>query len=270
MAFQIPPSAFLSFSYKQTLDSFYRLLAQMDAQKESSPGYLENLKALKTYIEICADHESQKITSLARELSQLVSGPLEKRTIDSALSLLERKLGYDVTEDEFLISTEDTPQMKAYPKREIHLILDNLRSSFNVGSLFRSAEAFGATTIHLCGYTATPENSKTTKSALGADNWVEWKYFENTLECIEDLKANGFALFALETTQESQSLYDLNNNLPMKIAIILGNERYGLAQPILKRADFLVSIPLFGRKNSLNVGVCGAIALNGLRSLERD
>jgi tRNA G18 (ribose-2'-O)-methylase SpoU len=176
---------------------------------------------------------------------------------------LERELKKDVPEDEFLISTQDTQEQKSIvPERPtVHIVLDNLRSSFNVGSLFRSAEAFGATKIHLCGYTATPENSKTAKAALGAHNWVDWQYWENTLSCLDELKDDDFTIIAFETTKGATPLHQIKITPKQKVCLVLGNERYGLAAPTLKRAHTLVEIPLAGRKNSLNVGVCGALAM---------
>ncbi|OUS00219.1 hypothetical protein A9Q84_01380 [Halobacteriovorax marinus] len=173
---------------------------------------------------------------------------------------LERLAAKDLKDSDFLISTVDQFDKEDTKSHPIHIVLDNLRSSFNVGSLFRTAEALGIEQIHLCGYTPTPENSKTAKSALGTDEWIKWTYWESTLECLEHLKSEGVTLYAFETEQNAILLSEVKP--ASKSAIILGNERYGLSSPTLNRADHILKINLHGKKNSLNVGICGAIALN--------
>lgn len=261
MAFQIPPQAFLSFSKKQAADSLWRVLSQMQQELSRGKSWKANAMAYESYVKVLRTHDSLELQELALELQKI---PLnEPRDLESSLIFLERYLKKDLREDQFLISTEDTPLVKnSFPthEREVVLVLDNLRSAFNVGSLFRSAEAFGVKTLHLCGYTASPENSKTAKAALGADHWVSYQAWDNTLDCLENLKEQGFTLYALETAQNATSLEDIKPS--KKCALILGNERYGLAEPVLKRSDFLLTIPLIGRKNSLNVAVCGAISLH--------
>lgn len=260
MAFSIPAQAFYSFSTKQALDSLWRMTNQWHNSDWLGSDSQQNLSSFKKYIEVLKNHEVTALKDLAFRLEQMRIETQED--LEKVVMFLERKLQKDIAEDDFLITTEDTHQ----PKRdfddnsvELHVVLDNLRSSFNVGSLFRSAEAFGAMKIHLCGYTATPENSKTAKSALGAQQWVSWQYWENTHSCLDELKKQGFTLCAFETIKEASTLHHCQRDL--KVALILGNERYGLAAPTLKRADKLLCIPLKGRKNSLNVGVCGAIAM---------
>lgn len=263
MAFSIPALAFESFSYKQSLDSLWRLLTQWEQQGWGHSDSPINQEALNSYLDVLTTHESTDCQNLAIKLKKIpMTGPQD---LQDACMTLERLLEKDVVEQDFLISTEDTAQEKRKDLPEVHLILDNLRSSFNVGSLFRSAEAFGAAEIHLCGYTATPENSKTAKSALGADNWVKWRYWESSLQCLEYLKKEkGLNLYAFETCAEAKPLRQTSFHYPA--GIILGNERYGLAKPVLNRANGLIEIPLAGRKNSLNVGVCGALALEAFLS----
>ncbi len=263
MAFSIPAQAFLSFSKKQALDSLWRLCGQWEKQEWNSEQSNQNKSAYLKYLDTLLSHESSDLRSLAKELLSL---PLEEpRDLETILMALERLLKKDITEDEFLITTEDTNNKKSANKQVVHLVLDNLRSSFNVGSLFRSGEAFGVTKIHLCGYTATPENSKTAKAALGAEDWVEWVYWENTLDCLDFLSNEGLNIYAFETCDDSTDLSAVTPIFPL--AIVLGNERYGLATPTLKRAHYLLNIPLCGRKNSLNVSVCGAIALQRFLSV---
>lgn len=264
MAFNIPPMAFQSFSYKQALDSLWRLTLQWDALSWDHHDSAANREAFSSYLKILKDHENKQCQQLAFDLSECKLD--EKRDLEKVLMILERRLEKDIPEQDFLISTQDTATEKRGDLPEVHLVLDNLRSSFNVGSLFRSAEAFGVTEIHLCGYTATPQNSKTAKSALGADEWVKWRHWDSTISCLEYLKGEKKAcLYSFETCEESIPLREVEVKYPA--ALILGNERYGLAGPVLKRSDTLIEIPLAGRKNSLNVGVCGALAMESFLSL---
>lgn len=257
MAFSIPAQAFLSFSKKQTLDSLWRLCGQWEKQTWDNKESQKNKLAFLSYLQTLSKHESLELREISKEFLEL---PLASpKDLEVILMKLERLLKKDITEDEFLITTEDSSYNKKEQENEVHLILDNLRSSFNVGSLFRSAEAFGVTRVHLCGYTATPENSKTAKAALGAEEWVKWSYWENTLQCLDTLSKDGLSIYAFETCEGSTDINLVKPTFPA--AILLGNERYGLASPALNRAHHLINVPLSGRKNSLNVSVCGAIAM---------
>jgi tRNA G18 (ribose-2'-O)-methylase SpoU len=258
MAIKIPNKAFLSFSYKQCVDTLWRAGKQIEdhwtkeEQRKDALGYIyENLKTLKT-------HEEAQVSKLADELYQ--SFPADKISLQNWLMTLERIAKKDLRDSDFLVSTIDEFDKLDIEKVPVQVVLDNLRSSFNVGSLFRTAEALGIDMIHLCGYTPTPENSKTAKSALGTDQWVKWKYWPSTAECLDSLKNEGHTLYAFETESSAITLKEITP--AKKSVIILGNERYGLSSPILKRADQLVKINLNGKKNSLNVGICGAIALH--------
>lgn len=262
MAFNIPDKAFLSFGRKQCLDTLWRIGRQMDEHWHNEKERLASLAALERYLGTLREHSSDYIQQQAQKLHELF--PTDQVSMQNWLMYLEREMGQDVKDSDFLISTEDTDEVKNFQPHPVHLVLDNLRSSFNVGSLFRSAEAFGASEIHLCGYTPTPENSKTAKSALGTDHWIKWRYWENTLDCLDWLKSEGITSYALETEANAIELEKINN--PNASAIVLGNERYGLGEPVLKKCDFIVKVNLSGRKNSLNVGTCGAIALHHICS----
>lgn len=265
MAFQIPPKAFHSFSLRQVVDSLYRLIRQWESSPSDSKNYLANEKAYFSYLSALKTHQNQDVLKLARDLEEFDLTTGSHRTLESLAMFLERELQKDLRESDFLISTEDTATKKQSqePTHEVVLVLDNLRSAFNVGSLFRSAEALGAKTLYLCGYTATPENSKSAKSALGTQDWINWEYSESTIECLTNLKKDGYELLAFETSKEALPLAQFKPSA-RKIAIVLGNERYGLAEPVLNQVDHILEIPMFGRKNSLNVAVCGALALYSL------
>ncbi|WP_127716891.1 RNA methyltransferase [Halobacteriovorax sp. HLS] len=257
MAIKIPNKAFLSFSYKQCVDTMWRAGKQIEDSWDSSEKRTVALKYIADNLKTLHKHEEPKVSELAQKLEDYF--PKDPKSMQDWLMILERLMKKDLRDSDFLVSTIDEFDKAEIAISPIHLVLDNLRSSFNVGSLFRTAEALGIEMVHLCGYTPTPENSKTAKSALGTDKWVKWKSWESTLECLEYLKEQGHTIYAFETEANATSLLDIKPE--GKSAIILGNERYGLSAPVLKRADELVKITLHGKKNSLNVGICGAMAI---------
>jgi tRNA G18 (ribose-2'-O)-methylase SpoU len=149
----------------------------------------------------------------------------------------------------------------------IRLVLDNLRSAFNVGSIFRTCEGAGVERLHLCGITPYPPHPRLDKTARGATTLVPWSHHIDTMEAIQIVKASGYALAALELTNRSVDYRSLP--YPRPIALILGHEVAGVTRPVLELADWIVEIPLRGRKNSLNVATaCGVVLFEILRQWE--
>ncbi|RLC52744.1 MAG: TrmH family RNA methyltransferase [Candidatus Cloacimonadota bacterium] len=169
---------------------------------------------------------------------------------------LEQKFGKNPKDEDFLIFNRDGKKLKTN-KIPLFLILDNLRSSFNVGSIFRTAECFGISELLLCGYTPTPGNPKVCKTAMGTEKMVKWQHFETLEKAIEFLRKKKIAVYALETTSNAKNISQIK--FPKPLAIILGNEALGISKKTLLTVDEIVQIPLSGWKNSLNVGVSAAI-----------
>jgi tRNA G18 (ribose-2'-O)-methylase SpoU len=143
-------------------------------------------------------------------------------------------------------------------RREIHVICENIRSLYNVGSIFRTADALGVKKIWLCGITGTPEQKGLSKVSLGAENSVAWEHSKSAWRVAEKLRKEGFQIVALELTKGS---IDVNMFKPkQKVALIVGNEVDGVSQALLKRSDVIVHIPMKGIKESLNVSVAFGIA----------
>ena len=153
-------------------------------------------------------------------------------------------------------------------KIPIIIVLDNVRSMENVGSFFRTADAFRIEAIYLCGITARPPHREIHKTALGADESVDWKYFETTSEACENLKSSGYRIFAVEQVEGSIMLNDFKT--PEKSAYIFGNEVDGVDDEVLKYCEQAIEIPQEGTKHSLNVSVSGGIIMyhlfNNLKS----
>lgn len=152
-------------------------------------------------------------------------------------------------------------EFKDAEKVPIVMVLDNVRSLHNVGSVFRTADAFRLTAIYLCGITATPPNKEIYKTALGSTESVTWHYFSTTKEALLALKHNNYILIAVEQTASSKSLMEFVPQNAQKYALILGNEVYGVADEVLSLCDIALEIPQLGTKHSLNVSVCAGIVL---------
>ena len=146
-------------------------------------------------------------------------------------------------------------------KTPIIVVLDNVRSLNNIGSIFRTADAFLLEAIYLCGISATPPHKEIHKTALGAEDSVPWKYFADCISAIEDLKEQGYEPIAVEQTVNSVSLeiFDIDRN--KKYALIFGNEVKGVEQEVVDRCAGSVEIPQFGTKHSFNVSVSAGIVL---------
>ncbi len=152
------------------------------------------------------------------------------------------------------------------PRVRLCALLDNLRSAWNVGSILRTADGAGVRHLHLCGTTPTPDHPKVAKTSLGAEQQVAWTYHRNVLDAAEALRAEGVALWALETTSESWGLYEavaalLDGNHPPNVALVVGNERAGVDPALLARCDRVVALPMRGGKASLNVAVAFGAAV---------
>ena len=143
------------------------------------------------------------------------------------------------------------------PKNPVYLILDNLRSAFNVGSIFRTADTSRLVQVITCGYTAHPPHAKLEKTALGTLEYVPTRHFDSTLEAVSQLQQAGTPVFALETT--TQSTIYTEGSYPNPLALVLGNEALGVSRDVLEQCDRIVEIPLFGFKNSMNVAAAAAV-----------
>lgn len=151
-------------------------------------------------------------------------------------------------------------EFKSSEKNNIILVLDNVRSLHNVGSAFRTADSFLIEAIYLCGVTGVPPNKEIEKTALGATQTVSWKYFKTTQEAIQDLRSKGYFIAAVEQAKDSVMLNRFQKPL-QPLALIAGNEVYGVEQEVIDLSDTCIEIPQFGTKHSLNVAVSIGIVL---------
>ena len=152
-------------------------------------------------------------------------------------------------------------QYKQSEKTPLCVVLDNVRSMNNIGSVFRTADAFRIEKIYLCGITATPPHRDIHKTALGAEDSVDWEYVENTLDCMQRLHDEGYAVFSVEQVEGSVMLQDFAIQKDRKTAVIFGNEIDGVDQAVVDACDGCIEIPQFGTKHSLNVSVTAGIVM---------
>lgn len=162
-----------------------------------------------------------------------------------------------LSNEELLRKTPE--EFKEAVKTPLILVLDNVRSLNNVGSVFRTADSFLLEAVYLCGITGTPPHKDIQKTALGATDTVQWKYFETTLAALEELKNNQFKVFAIEQAEHSQMLHNFKMEAKSKIAFVLGNEINGVDQEVIDACHGVIEIPQTGFKHSLNISIAAGI-----------
>jgi len=156
------------------------------------------------------------------------------------------------------VSETEFKQQKKHP---IVVILDDIRSLNNIGSFFRTADAFNIEKIYLCGITACPPHKDIHKTALGATETIDWEYKSNSVSLCEELKNQGYIICAIEQTEETVLLQNSKELKEEKFALVFGNEVNGVNQEVVNKSDYVIEIPQFGTKHSLNVSVCAGIVI---------
>ncbi len=158
------------------------------------------------------------------------------------------------------LQRDSLEEFKSKSKHKVVVVLDNIRSLNNVGSFFRTCDAFNVEKLVLCGITAKPPHKDIRKTALGATESVEWEYHEETTEVVKQMKSKGYQVYAIEQALETTALQDLEVS-PEGICVVFGNEVEGVQDSVIAICDGVLEIPQFGTKHSLNVSVCGGAVL---------
>jgi len=166
-----------------------------------------------------------------------------------------RKLGMDE------LNRKSVNEFRQSEKTPLIVVLDNIRSMHNVGSVFRTADAFLLQSLYLCGYTPQPPHRDIHKTALGATETVDWKYFPATVEAVRILKEEGYRIFAVEQVEHSIPLQEFAAQHSGPLAVIFGNEVSGVGEEVLKYCDGSIEIPQWGMKHSLNISIAAGIVL---------
>ena len=152
-------------------------------------------------------------------------------------------------------------EFKKADKLPLIVVLDDVRSMHNVGSVFRTGDAFRIEAIYLCGITSTPPSTEIHKTALGAEDSVNWKYFSTAMEALKELKSDGYEVFSIEQAHGSTMIQEFVPESGKKYAVILGNEVKGVHQEVIDASDGCLEIPQFGTKHSMNVSVTAGIII---------
>lgn len=185
--------------------------------------------------------------------------PHTRRTIVDILGPMVKKMNRKLENSE--LERLDVEAFKQTDKSPIIIILDNIRSLNNIGSVFRTADAFLIQKIYLCGITATPPHKDIRKTALGATESVAWEYRKDTLELLEELKKAGVRTVSVEQAENAVMLNDIITDPKETIALVFGNEVKGVSQEVVSASDAVVEIPQFGTKHSLNISVSAGIVV---------
>ena len=219
---------------------------------------MERLALLRRCLETCQEHahpDVQELGSLAPRMMRRLD--FDERHFLNLMLPFERKHSKGVRDHEFLVTTDDRPAEQAAvasSRLPLTLVLDHLRSAFNVGAIFRTADCIGVEKILACGYTATPDDSTVQKTSLGAWEHVPWEWRKDTAAAIDELRAAGTPVIALETVPTAPMVDEFA--FPRDgCALLLGNERHGCSPELLAKCDAVVRLPARGVKNSMNVGV---------------
>lgn len=159
------------------------------------------------------------------------------------------------------LGRKSVEEFKKSDKIPVIVVLENIRSAYNVGSVFRTADAFLVEGIYIIGYSAKPPHKEIKKTALGAEETVNWKHFKTSTEAIEELRKEGFKVFAVEQAEGSYKLQDINFKPEEKIAVVFGNEVTGVEQSTILLCDGCIEIPQLGMKHSLNIATAVGVVL---------
>ncbi len=159
------------------------------------------------------------------------------------------------------LNRKTVEEFKQSDKTPLIAVLENIRSAYNVGSVFRTADAFLLQSIYITGYTCIPPHKEIKKTALGAEESVDWKHFTNASEAIKILKENGYKIYAIEQAENSLMLQKLEFKTDEKIAVIFGNEVTGVEQETIAQCDGCIEIPQLGMKHSLNIATAAGVVL---------
>ena len=240
-------------------ESLWGAGASPDARLEASAEAQSMAGHFARAVASSADADDEDLKRLATFTPSILPS-CTLRQVMAFLVPFERWAERPLRDDEFLVQEGDsrTPNSTPVTGPPLAAVLDNLRSAFNVGALFRAAECAGAQRVELSGYTPSPATSAAGKTAMGADTLLTWTAHARLKDAAQALHADGYALVALETSDRAVDVYDLK--WPEKTAILVGNERFGLGADALRAADLVCRIPMFGRKNSLNVAAAFAVA----------
>ncbi|MCB5252322.1 MAG: RNA methyltransferase [Candidatus Cloacimonadaceae bacterium] len=249
------PEKFQNFSFDAQIKALNKLLAELEYELADADKRLSLIQQLQQLYPLCKKTLPVRMDTLIRNL------PTDPFRLLRALSAYQGDKA--LKDSQIHLKTGDgnaSPDPDSIQRAaQITVIADNLRSVFNVGSLFRIAECLSIGELILCGISPTPGHPNMAKTALGTTQRVPFKYLESTTDAVLELKSAGHRIYALETAEPSRSVYNADFDLPL--ALVVGNEALGIDPKVLSLCDEIVYLPVLGWKNSLNVSVAASVAL---------
>ena len=245
---------------KVSLDLIYQIEDAWNA------GGQQNLSKLISYMQWIANTEHSEVLRMPPLLMSLEKDISLRKILNVAIAF-ERYLNLSLKDHEIVVTKEDRLVGKE-PTDPIYIVLDNLRSGFNVGSIFRAAECLGVHHIFLVGYTPNPEDAPVQKTAMGTEAWVPWSTVDSIFDLISEFRKKGISMAAMETSGSAVSLYEAVTS--PELALFFGNERFGLQPDVLEQMDLCLEIPMRGRKNSLNISNALAIGVSEIQRSWRE
>lgn len=241
----------LEFDENKVIKVLYDLAISIEKNPDSS-----GLLKLKKYHEFLKDSPFGYVQKINKEFAKVSD---TNRHFQIYIMLLERFLGQTSKEYHFLVRQGDSESSsKKFP---IICLLDSVRSAHNVGAFFRNAECFGVKKLYLCGLTPQSDHPQVIKTAMGCQDHVDSEYVESAVEVVHKYKDLGYKIYGIETTTDAKDVNELKSP-PEKSLLIFGHEQFGVSLELLQLADHSLKIQLYGKKNSLNVGVSQGIILN--------
>ena len=254
---------FLELNEAMALRALLDQILRVDVAWDRVPDRMAALEQLLALLDAAALHRGAKLRSLASLRQRIPEDPSYHQYM-SLVVPIERQHSRAMADGELPVASEDRLNPNQDQLMPLVLVLDNLRSAVNLGSIWRLAECLGVSKIYLTGYTATPEQAKVSRAALGTERLVAWEWHPHRDELLMTLRQQGFTLNAFETSPSAIGL-DQFTFPGKKTAFLFGNERYGFESDLLKLCDEVIEIPCWGRKNSLNVAVSAGIAVYEVR-----
>ncbi|MCB5264969.1 MAG: RNA methyltransferase [Candidatus Cloacimonetes bacterium] len=249
------PEKFQNFSFDAQIKALNKLLTELESELANPISRQSLIQQLQELYPLCKKALPPRMDSLIRDL------PTDPFRLLRALAQYQGDKTFK--DSQIQLKTGDgnaRPDPDALKRAaQITVIADNLRSVFNVGSLFRIAECLSIGKLILCGISPTPQHPNMAKTALGTSERVPFSYRESTIDAVMELKNAGHRIYALETAEPSQSVYKTEFDLPL--ALVVGNEALGIDPQVLSLCDEIVYLPVLGWKNSLNVSVAASVAL---------
>lgn len=236
-------------------------LRALDAAWDTAPAAARSSSLHACRAWMAAQETLPRLAALAR----LLADGMTRRQLWSVLVPVEREVARCKITDVDILDADLPPgRAAAAPRLPLTVVVDSVRSAFNLGGLFRTAECFGVRELVLCGYTPLPDQPQVARAALGAERHVAWRHVEDIRAALAALQSEGVRCFALETVAGAPDVAAVT--WPFPCALVLGNERFGLTPKVVRLCDGAVRIPLFGLKNSLNVVTAFGIAAHVIRS----